>query len=194
MNIVYSKLIKKFKLISALLTLLTCGAFAEEVCYTETKYDLLMCGYYSGGGGYIYKNYYDQPSRIPEVMIITSGGNDYFYQGCGTVNEVYEDICNYRPTANFTDTQEPDWPGGTNRVTIFSTSTDPDGSISSYLWKVNGVTQSTTNSSLVLYNGNPNGQTKTIYLKVTDDEGLSNTIQKAVFLEPPCESSCGPLH
>lgn len=44
----------------------------------------------------------------------------------------------------------------------------------------------------MLYNANPNGQYKTVSLKVTDNEGLSETIEKVVYLEAPIVG--GPLY
>ncbi|MEZ9139074.1 MULTISPECIES: hypothetical protein [unclassified Shewanella] len=86
-------------------------------------------------------------------------------------------IKNHRPAANFTVSQENMWPAGTNRVTISAIASDIEedygsgqrtgGNIEGYEWRVNGVLQTSTSKTLVMYT--QRGGTFNISLKVTDD-------------------------
>jgi len=137
------------------------------------------------------------------------GGTDMY--NCEIVTSRNVGINNHRPEASFFISQENQWLGGTNRVTISSTSTDIDenlvnGNITKYEWWVNGVKQTSSTNSIRIFT--INGGHYTIKLKVIDSGTikydtftsgkvinfgdpiffLSDIHEKTVYLEP---WSCG---
>ncbi len=84
------------------------------------------------------------------------------------------------PTANFTVT--PAAPKTLESVTFESTSDDPDGSISTYAWELDGDNDFNDHSGATLAMAFPRSGTYTIALKVIDNDGDSAIKSKSVVV------------
>jgi len=67
-------------------------------------------------------------------------------------------------------------------VTFTSKSTDSDGTISKHEWKIDGAIVSTSMSTQKTFS---TSGTHTVTLKVTDNDGLSDTVTKNVYVKEP---------
>jgi len=76
--------------------------------------------------------------------------------------------------------------GGTAQVSFSgSRSSDPDGSISSYLWKINGTQVSTSRD----YSSSLGKGTHQVYLTVTDNQGAEGSVGASIVIEETTTST-----
>jgi hypothetical protein len=79
---------------------------------------------------------------------------------------------NLPPTADFTVNCVPRPTGGADCTLNGSSSTDPDGTIVSYVWTATNKPNQTGVTTVYSY---PSGVMRTFTLTVTDDDGATNT-------------------
>jgi PGF-CTERM protein/surface glycoprotein (TIGR04207 family) len=114
------------------------------------------------------------------------GGTDYavFNTNDATLTVGSPGAMNQPPTANFTiDPTEPTV--GENVVLLGATSSDPDGSITSYEWDLDGDGQYDDDTAIEQFTTFDSPGEKTVGLRVTDSSGATDTVRKNLTVVAP---------
>jgi PKD repeat protein len=108
--------------------------------------------------------------------------------GASDIAPVTVSVANRAPTAAFD--YSPQSPQSGEQVTFNSTSTDPDGSIASLAWDLDNDGQFDDGTTATVQKTFAAGGTKPVKLRVTDNDGASNTITLDVEVgnRPPAAS------